>query len=117
MQDQDPGQDRDNVRCIGCGRPPRDDLRWNLLADGRPCPACRERLLDAVAAPLPAALPAPGPLRAAAYDLQEDLRSAREGRFELLPAREEFPSAADRAGGDEGVGEEADEDDPGPLGA
>jgi len=41
--------------CIGCGQPTGPRARLNHLPDGRPCPSCRERLLDE----LPSILPAP----------------------------------------------------------
>ena len=39
--------------CFTCGQPTGPAPRLNLLADGRACPSCRERLLDS----LPPALP------------------------------------------------------------
>ena len=41
--------------CIACGQPAVYRGEWNRLPTGEPCPTCRERLLDAIPAALPAA--------------------------------------------------------------
>jgi len=41
--------------CIGCGQPTGPLPRLNRFPDGKPCPACRDRLLDT----LPPLLPTP----------------------------------------------------------
>ncbi len=39
--------------CFQCGQATADGTRFNRLADGRPCPACAERLLMALPPLLP----------------------------------------------------------------
>ncbi|MFT7484758.1 MAG: DNA-directed RNA polymerase subunit RPC12/RpoP [Candidatus Paceibacteria bacterium] len=39
--------------CFTCGQPSGDILRLNYLSNGEVCPACRDRLLMEVPAPLP----------------------------------------------------------------
>lgn len=39
--------------CIQCGQPVGELPRWNHLPNGLPCPACRDRLLEALPALLP----------------------------------------------------------------
>jgi hypothetical protein len=46
--------------CFTCGQPVTEPPRLNRLPGGEPCPACRERALDAV----PSVLPMPGAGRA-----------------------------------------------------
>ena len=46
-----------NTVCFTCGLAIEEPPRLNRLTNGQVCPACRERLLDA----LPALLPAPKP--------------------------------------------------------
>lgn len=40
--------------CFTCGLPISDPPRFNHLPNGRSCPACRDRLLESIPAPLPA---------------------------------------------------------------
>jgi DNA-directed RNA polymerase subunit RPC12/RpoP len=44
--------------CFQCGHPVGDPPQLHRLADGRRCPACRERALDAIPPALPAERPA-----------------------------------------------------------
>ena len=46
---------RDPV-CISCGQATGPGPRLNRFADGRPCPACRDRILDALPPALPSSL-------------------------------------------------------------
>ncbi len=39
--------------CMTCGHPATDDPFRNRLANGRVCPGCRDRVLEATPAPLP----------------------------------------------------------------
>jgi hypothetical protein len=39
--------------CFTCGLPSTSTLQFNRLLNGQVCPACRDRLLDAIPAPLP----------------------------------------------------------------
>jgi hypothetical protein len=41
--------------CIACGQPTGRRPRLNSLPDGRPCPSCRDRLLDTLPPALPSA--------------------------------------------------------------
>ena len=43
--------------CIQCGLPSMVTARLNRLPDGKVCPACRERVLAALPAALPASKP------------------------------------------------------------
>jgi hypothetical protein len=43
---------RDPV-CIACGQPTGPLPRLNRLPDGRTCSSCRDRILEAIPAPLP----------------------------------------------------------------
>lgn len=45
--------DRLETLCIRCGLPLGDPLRLNTREDGSPCPACRDRVLDALPPLLP----------------------------------------------------------------
>jgi hypothetical protein len=58
--------------CIYCNQRFQLDGSMNRTSDGRPCPHCAERLLDA----LPPLIPASG--RAAAVDEHGDEEAARE---------------------------------------
>jgi len=42
--------------CIQCGQPAGDPLRLNHMPNGKSCTACRDRLLDSLPAPFPAAV-------------------------------------------------------------
>ena len=44
--------------CFHCGQSAAVSTRFNRLPDGRPCPACAERLLASLAPPLPGYDPA-----------------------------------------------------------
>ena len=48
-----------NTVCFTCGLGIEDPPRLNRLTTGQVCPACRERLLDALPPMLPAPEPAP----------------------------------------------------------
>lgn len=41
------------TRCFTCGEPAGDPPVLNRLSDGRPCPACAERALEALPSLLP----------------------------------------------------------------
>jgi len=43
------------TRCFTCGQPAGDPARFNHLPNGRPCPTCRDRLLESLAPLIPAA--------------------------------------------------------------
>lgn len=43
------------TRCFTCGLPVGEPAQLNALPDGKPCPACRERLLES----LPSIVPSP----------------------------------------------------------
>ena len=45
-------QDKDVV-CFQCGQSVGEPLRVNTLVSGAPCPACRDRVLDALPSLLP----------------------------------------------------------------
>ena len=57
--------------CFTCGQPVSDPPVLNELPSGEPCPACRERALDAAPALLPFA------------------EAGREGEVEAAPEQEE----------------------------
>jgi len=42
--------------CIQCGQPAGDPLRLNHMPNGKACVVCRDRLLDSLPAPFPAAV-------------------------------------------------------------
>lgn len=44
--------------CFTCGQPIGEPPRINELADGEPCPSCRDRLLDSLPPLLPSWSPA-----------------------------------------------------------
>lgn len=45
-----------DTKCIQCGQPAGDPLRLNHMPNGKACTACRDRLLDSLPAPFPAAV-------------------------------------------------------------
>lgn len=53
---------RAKTRCIQCGQDVGEPPALNRLPDGRPCPSCVERMLEAVPAALPSRAPAPAPM-------------------------------------------------------
>jgi hypothetical protein len=77
--------------CLTCGKPTSADPLQNLLADGRPCPACRDRLLESLPAPLPRPFvevveEEEGPSEAPGYELPSDGWTAdSSGLFDHLP--------------------------------
>ena len=60
--------------CFSCGQPVGEPPRLNLLAGGRPCPTCADRLLES----LPPILPGGG-------GVSRDLRGTAEERDEPRP--------------------------------
>jgi hypothetical protein len=60
--------------CFTCGLAIEHPPRLNRLTNGQVCPACRERLLDA----LPALLPAPKPGTIVAHEDASRLLEARD---------------------------------------
>jgi hypothetical protein len=56
--------------CFTCGQALQDPPRFNLLESGEYCPACRDRVLDAVPAVLPRRFAAQP--ESAAYEAQMD---------------------------------------------
>ena len=57
------------LHCFRCGRPVGEPPAINELPDGRPCPACAERLLES----LPPIFHAPMPFVLASHDPRPDL--------------------------------------------
>jgi len=41
------------TRCFTCGQPAGDPVRFNHLSNGRPCPTCRDRLLESLGSLIP----------------------------------------------------------------
>ncbi len=48
-----------DVVCFSCGQPVGTPLRVNTLSSGAPCPACRDRVLEALPSLLPRASGSP----------------------------------------------------------
>lgn len=84
--------------CITCGLPAGEPLRMNHLPSGAPCPACRDRLLDGLDAPLPADLMRLGePKPLTAEEAEEDAPYVAPRALE--PAGEEPPVDEDDESG------------------
>ena len=72
--------------CFTCGLPIADPPRFNHLPSGRPCPSCKDRLLES----LPALLPGEGTAQPEAAEGRgpDDAASAARS-LEVLPGRRE----------------------------
>ncbi len=81
---------RDTI-CITCGQTLGDVPRLHRLADGSPCPSCRDRLLET----LPPLLPRSGPV--AAFE-SDDFDDSSEPEFDESPefeVRDSFRDGSD----------------------
>ncbi|TAJ11652.1 MAG: hypothetical protein EPO68_14320 [Planctomycetota bacterium] len=63
--------------CMTCGQSAGTPLRFNHLPSGEPCPACAERLLEAMASLLPGAR--------AAVDAKKGGRGSGKSALRALP--------------------------------
>jgi hypothetical protein len=70
--------------CFTCGLPISDPPRFNHLPNGRPCPSCRDRLLESLPAPLPG-VEARAPKKAAPARGKQ--AAPARGRSRLRPTR------------------------------
>ena len=79
--------------CFSCGLPVTSPPRLNDLPDGTPCPICRERALDVVAA----ALPHPGPFHEELEELEQGQESdlhAADRPFDPPRPGDDYPEPA-----------------------